>query len=257
MTPRDLAVHRCGQGDPVVLLHGFFSDHRFWDSILPALSQDFRCVAVDLPGHGASGSWRGNWSDLLVELNQLLHTLAKPCHIIGYSMGARILAQLLVQSGPPIETATLISPTPGFLPAAARQRRLRDDQLAAQIQNQPLGQSIEFWSQQPIFAGQKNSPAGALNRQYVIRSSQVPRHLAFALRALGSGTRAVTKPPVRGASIRLLCGKRLSLDIQRARSLAQRWPRAQTHWLDQNGHNPVLENPTGLSALFRRILAKK
>ncbi len=255
MKSHDLAVHRCGQGDPIIFLHGFFSDHRLWDPIIQTLRDDFTCLAVDLPGHGESGAWRGDWSDLLLQLDHLIASLPSPCHLIGYSMGARIVGQMLTQSGPPIHTAILISPTAGFQPMAARQRRLRDHQLAAQINHQTITESAKLWGQQPIFSGQEMSPKPTLKRQHHMRCSQEPRHLAFALRTLGSGTRAIVSAPVRGHSIHLLSGDRLALDVRRTQALARKWPCARTTWLNQSGHNPIIEDPTGLSAHFMGLLA--
>lgn len=255
MKRKSLAIHRNGYGDAIILLHGFFSDHRLWDPIIHNLSNDYQCLAVDLPGHGQSGSWRGDWSDLLRELNDLIHSLPRPCHIIGYSMGARIVGQLLTQSGPPIETAILISPNAGFQPIAARQRRLRDQQLAAKIHHQPITESVNYWGQQPLFSGQEISSNSSLLRQHHIRCSQEPRNLAFALRTLGSGTRSISDQPVRGQSIHLLSGQRLALDVERTQALARQWPSARTTWLSQIGHNPIIEDPAGLSAHFSSLLA--
>lgn len=255
MRQKKLAVHSYGKGEPVLFLHGFFSDHRLWEPIIQSLSSDYQCLAVDLPGHGASGSWRGAWTDLLVQLDEVIDALPQPCHIIGYSMGARILGQLITHAGPPIQTAILLSPTPGFQPIAARQRRLRDHQLAAKISHQPITISAKLWSQQPIFSGQEIGSKPSLQRQHQIRCGQEPRNLAFALRTLGSGTRAISGLPLRGRRIHLLSGDRLPLDVQRTRDLAQQWPCAQTTWLNQSGHNPIIEDPTGLSAQFKGLLA--
>lgn len=45
-------------GDPeapaVVLLHGFTADHRMWRPVIDAFTADYRVIAPDLRGHGAS-----------------------------------------------------------------------------------------------------------------------------------------------------------------------------------------------------------
>ena len=44
-----------GQGEPLLLLHGFTGSAEAWgDEVLDGLSQAHRVVAVDLVGHGAS-----------------------------------------------------------------------------------------------------------------------------------------------------------------------------------------------------------
>src|ERR1700677_4384860 len=53
-----IAVHEssAGQGPPVVLIHGNSSSSSVFSRQLDgALGERFRLIAVDLPGHGASG----------------------------------------------------------------------------------------------------------------------------------------------------------------------------------------------------------
>ncbi len=46
----------------VVLLHGWAMDRHIWDAQVPRLAGRFRVVAIDLAGHGESGSGRGDWT---------------------------------------------------------------------------------------------------------------------------------------------------------------------------------------------------
>ena len=43
-----------GQGDPMLLLHGFNGSHTVWREFIPELSQRFKIIAPDLRGHGRS-----------------------------------------------------------------------------------------------------------------------------------------------------------------------------------------------------------
>lgn len=43
-----------GEGPPIVLVHGFTGNVRNWALNIPALRDRFRCVSLDLPGHGLS-----------------------------------------------------------------------------------------------------------------------------------------------------------------------------------------------------------
>jgi pimeloyl-ACP methyl ester carboxylesterase len=43
-----------GQGDAVLLLHGYAEDSRMWKPIIPLLAQHFKVIAPDLPGIGES-----------------------------------------------------------------------------------------------------------------------------------------------------------------------------------------------------------
>ncbi len=89
--------------DPAVLfLHGFMGSSRDWSDVIAALEERFRCVAVDLPGHGASlglpypGSYtiEGAARSVLRLLDEL--GIASPA-LVGYSMGGRLALYLALR----------------------------------------------------------------------------------------------------------------------------------------------------------------
>jgi pimeloyl-ACP methyl ester carboxylesterase len=47
-------VRSLGQGEPVVLVHGYLVSQRSFDAVLEPLSRRFQVFALDLPGHGES-----------------------------------------------------------------------------------------------------------------------------------------------------------------------------------------------------------
>jgi len=44
-----------GDGDAIILLHGYLESSEVWDNFVPDLAEKFRVIAIDLPGHGESG----------------------------------------------------------------------------------------------------------------------------------------------------------------------------------------------------------
>lgn len=50
-----IAFSESGDGPPLVLVHGITESRHAWDPIMPALSEHWRVVAIDLRGHGDSG----------------------------------------------------------------------------------------------------------------------------------------------------------------------------------------------------------
>jgi pimeloyl-ACP methyl ester carboxylesterase len=50
-----IAVHRTGEGPPLVLVHGATADHTRWRPVLPAFEERFSVLAVDRRGRGDSG----------------------------------------------------------------------------------------------------------------------------------------------------------------------------------------------------------
>ena len=50
----DVAYRQEGNGDPVLLIHGFCGSSGYWNNIIDKLAQTYRVIALDLPGHGDS-----------------------------------------------------------------------------------------------------------------------------------------------------------------------------------------------------------
>lgn len=84
-----LAYSERGAGEPLVLLHGIGADRRRWDPLVDLLSDSFRCVAVDLPGHGASPAEGCDLLSATVAVHELVEHLglASPV-VVGHSLGA-------------------------------------------------------------------------------------------------------------------------------------------------------------------------
>ena len=52
----DLRLHylEAGEGEPILLLHGFPTSSHLYRNILPQLAKTHRAIALDLPGYGLS-----------------------------------------------------------------------------------------------------------------------------------------------------------------------------------------------------------
>ena len=82
-----------GQGQPVVLIHGFPVDHNAWNSVGNLLKEHHRVIQPDLPGFGGSQLLTGEgsmvafagWLAALLE-----HLQIGKAHIVGHSMGGYI-----------------------------------------------------------------------------------------------------------------------------------------------------------------------
>jgi pimeloyl-ACP methyl ester carboxylesterase len=87
-----------GTGAPLLLVHGSWVDHTSWNAVMPALSETFRVVNVDLRGHGKSaldppdaGTVHDDVSDLAALVD---HLGIAPVNVAGISSGACITLRL-------------------------------------------------------------------------------------------------------------------------------------------------------------------
>ena len=89
-----------GDGQPtLVFVHGYACSLEDWDRQVAGLSASFRCLAVDLPGHGCSPLPRtATIAALAADLNDALHSVVGPMILIGHSMGAKIIREAYCQS---------------------------------------------------------------------------------------------------------------------------------------------------------------
>jgi len=82
-----------GEGEMIVLLHGYLETSAIWDSFAEKLSRSFRVVAIDLPGHGGSESFSDTHSmDFMATLvRELVADLgAEKFFMAGHSMGGYV-----------------------------------------------------------------------------------------------------------------------------------------------------------------------
>jgi pimeloyl-ACP methyl ester carboxylesterase len=93
-----------GQGEPVVLIHGWLASGWLnWDfpGITDLLAKDHQVITIDMPGHGLSDKpikEEAYGPELVEDVVRLLdHLKIKKAHIVGYSMGGIIAANLMAK----------------------------------------------------------------------------------------------------------------------------------------------------------------
>jgi len=85
---------RNGPGRSVVFIHGWASSSRMWARELEAFGGQYRCLALDLPGHGRSSKPTLQWYSLpsfVCVTHEFIHALhAQPACLVGHSLGGSI-----------------------------------------------------------------------------------------------------------------------------------------------------------------------
>lgn len=135
-----------GDGTPVVLIHGFGSDHAAWLFNHEALAEGRVVYALDLPGHGGSAKSvsDGSVAGLAAAVVAFLDAVeVKKAHLVGHSLGGAIAARIAETHPDRVASLTLVAPAglaetinqgfiEGFL-SESRARKLRPvlEQLVA------------------------------------------------------------------------------------------------------------------------------
>lgn len=109
-----------GTGPPVLLLHGFPETHVCWQQTAPRLSAEFRVVAADLRGYGASrspaGGPRGEGYSKREMAGELVELMAALGHerfaVVGHDRGARVAFRLALDHPERVTRAALLNIVP-------------------------------------------------------------------------------------------------------------------------------------------------
>jgi pimeloyl-ACP methyl ester carboxylesterase len=95
-----LSLTRSGSGEPLLLLHGMGSSRRDFTAVLPALTDRFDVLNVDLPGTGASRHLdrRPTVAAIADAVERTLDAEGVGrVHVLGNSLGARVALELAVR----------------------------------------------------------------------------------------------------------------------------------------------------------------
>lgn len=108
-----------GDGDPVVLVHGYGGDANSWLFVQEALAADRPVHALDLPGHGTSAKDVGDGSlgVLAAAVTGFLDAAGiARAHLVGHSLGGAVVAAAARSRPDQVASLTLVAPA-GFGPA--------------------------------------------------------------------------------------------------------------------------------------------
>ena len=90
---RNVHYEVAGEGDPILLLHGWGCDHSIFDSLVPYLSTQYRLYILDFPGFGASAEPDSVWGtdDYTRMVEAFCRDLGlKRPSLISHSFGGRV-----------------------------------------------------------------------------------------------------------------------------------------------------------------------
>jgi pimeloyl-ACP methyl ester carboxylesterase len=107
-----VAYRRKGGGEPVLYLHGN-GFTRMWLPFLERLSGSVDLIAPEHPGYGETEmpAWLRGFDDLVVHYDELLDLLGlETAHVVGYSLGGWIAAELAAFYPRRLRSLTLICP---------------------------------------------------------------------------------------------------------------------------------------------------
>jgi 2-succinyl-6-hydroxy-2,4-cyclohexadiene-1-carboxylate synthase len=258
-----LAAVTRGSGEPVVVLHGFSGSGEAMASLVFQLD-GYRCVAVDLVGHGRSPSPVDlapyGVEAMAASVAQLAAGLGDgPAHVVGYSMGGRVALALAAARPQLCRSLTLISATAGITDVSERvQRRRADRALADRIGEHGLARFVDEWVAMPMWDSLRASlSAEAWQASIDQRLRSDPTGLANSLRAGGTGSMEPLWDRLEALNVPTLvmCGELDAKFVAIGHQMHGLLPHSDLVIVPGAGHAAHLEDPDGCVTAIRRHLA--
>jgi len=108
----NLAMQEMGEGEPLVMIHGWGMHSEVWATLASQLAQSYHVICIDLPGHGHS--------DMICPLQllevsvQILQQTPPQAHWLGWSLGANIVMSIAALAPQHVLSLSLIAGNPCF-----------------------------------------------------------------------------------------------------------------------------------------------
>jgi pimeloyl-ACP methyl ester carboxylesterase len=135
-----------GDGPPLLFIHGFLNDATVWGGVIDELVQDFRCVAIDLPGHGRSpGNGAGTYgrSAVLDDIRRVLdHLEIAQTTVVGHSLGGYLALALAIENPERVTGLGLVGAGPGFRKPESREKWNESVEAIAADRDIPEGMEV-------------------------------------------------------------------------------------------------------------------
>ena len=246
----------------LLLLHGFTGSGDSWAELIPAFTQEFALITVDILGHGRSAAPadpnRYAMPHVAADLIALLDDWQiERTALLGYSMGGRLALYLACHFPERFSQLILESSSPGLRTEAERAtRRQQDEALADWIEANGIEPFVARWEALPLWASQQQLSAEIWQRLRQQRLQNSAVGLANSLRGMGTGAQPSLwdKLPEITVPSLLIAGeldhKFMAINEQMVGLLAN----GRFHPIPNAGHTTHLEQPALFQSIIRRFL---
>lgn len=251
-----------GEGEPLVFLHGFTGDTTTWSKITDQLSTAYRCISIDLIGHGRTESpedpSRYTMDHVSNDLDSILSVLEVDQAIfIGYSMGGRTALHFTMMYPQKVKSLILESASPGLKTSEERvDRRKKDHALADRIMREGMEAFVDFWEEIPLFASQKRLTEDERAEIRKQRLAQSPLGLSNSLKGMGTGAQASWWEKLGELSlpVHLLVGELDQKFVYIAEEMKKLNPDFQIMTIYNIGHAIHVEEPRKFGTIIEDLL---
>lgn len=233
-----------GAGRSVVILHDVYGGASNWSHVMEALSDDWRCLAVDLPGHGTTSPLTPD-ADLDSVVGDLCDVMdafgTGPAVLVAHGASALLVLRIVQQRPEVTRGAILVSP--GVIRTTAHDGGF---DVVEDWFSQAYGEA--FFTEQPGRAAEERTrvqglDVRAVGRLHALLASPEATHLVRSAEPLGVPTLVI-------GSMRDRLVPPSEID-----ALGQRLE-AEVEFMPAAGHMLPVEQPAQITSLVRDFLER-
>ncbi|HIP95748.1 MAG TPA: alpha/beta hydrolase, partial [Anaerolineae bacterium] len=251
----NLAFEETGQGWPVVFVHGWGDSSAIWKETVADLSSDFRCIVLDLPGHGDSPAGQGPWSikTLTAPVQILMGALGiTAATIVGHSMGGVVALQLASEHPELVKRLVLVN-----VPTCGQWSRTFFTLLSTRLGSCLVGMAqagARLLARFTPHLPGKDSPFLRWNESIAHTDTHV---LYETLRDMSDRSCQPQLMRVQVPTLIIAGSKDIVVPPRMARRIAAGIPRARLASIPGASHTPMLERPAYFLRTLRDFLASR
>ncbi|MYL70203.1 2-succinyl-6-hydroxy-2,4-cyclohexadiene-1-carboxylate synthase [Halobacillus litoralis] len=252
---REYWVEDEGEGQALLMLHGFTGSTSTFDSVTSRYEGSYRLIKVDLPGHGKTGAiglvtMERFCRDLKVILD---HMGLEKVSLLGYSLGGRTALSFAMLYPEYVERLILESASPG-LPTTDEQlsRQAKDKGISEKLMEEGIESFVDFWESLSLFNSQRNLSDDVKEGLRKERLDQTPKGLSESLLGMGTGHQPSWWDQLSSliCPVLLITGEEDEKFRSINEEMAQRFAHASHRVVKDAGHTVHLENP----GIFAKIV---
>lgn len=253
----------CGEGFPLIMLHGFTGCGANWKPFCSTLGAKSMLIMPDLPGHGmtTTDSLDGAKYYFMSVVEQIIGVIDKlgydKVDILGYSMGGRLALAMSIMYPSRVRKLILESASPGLKTSQERKERsLADSNLGFSILEHGLEKFVNYWENIPLFESQKSLPTGKRALIKKQRLANDPTSLANALWGMSTGMQPSFWESLNTitAEVLIIVGELDYKFCQIAEEMQKAMKNGQIYKVEHCGHAIHVEQPEKFGTIVSEFL---
>jgi pimeloyl-ACP methyl ester carboxylesterase len=232
-----------GHGAAILLTHGFGATCRMWDEQIEELTDRYRLVLWDLPGHGQSGAPEPDLTpgSLIEDMRSVLDSeTTEPAVLIGLGIGGLLSLRFYHAHPDRVRALVLIGAMPGLRSGAAR------DIWNSQVED--TAKALEQGGLDALEGGAEVDPRNHSNALDLARAARLllTQHDSGALAWL----------PAIDVPVLILVGSEDKPNLTAAAFMARVIPNARHVVIPRANHAANIHKPNAVNAAIRDFLLR-